>query len=152
MKRNNVFVSLCLSILTFLMSPSCNDPYCDELIAKLEINTCKENQNDCLIDMKNVFGHNWQYIYIFHGFNTPEDISNALGFEYSGGAIYDHTRLILLIRDNKVKESFKTECPLINLDRLLKNGYMRLDSSNSELALSISSYNGKRQYILGFNK
>jgi hypothetical protein len=112
-----------------ILALSCEDHYCDEILQELNSMECQENR--CALDLKKVFKGNWDHLYIFDGFNTPEDISNAIGFEYKGGAIYDHTRLILQIVNGKLHKETKTTCIEINLDRVLKNGYYKKDREDS---------------------
>lgn len=135
----------------FLIFLSCNDPYCDELKFKLDNIICA-NAEECSIDMKEIFGNTWQYIYIFSSFNMTEDISETIGFDCECETIYDHTRLILLISNSKIIEKYKTECYSINLDRIIKNGFVKIDSSNSKLLLSIRGQGENKKYIFTFKK
>jgi hypothetical protein len=132
--KNKLKVILVNSFL--LATFSCNDQVCDELKSHFEVLDCENNK--CIIDLKNIFTEPWEQLFIFHGFNTPEDISNAIGFKYSGEAIYDPTRLILQLANHKILKATKTECLDINLDKVLKNGYYKKDRRNSVVTITIS--------------
>lgn len=143
-KKNKFFIGFHFLLL---LSFSCSDPYCDELEAKLDKIQCNDVGEECLVDMKQIFGDNWEYLYIFSGFNMTEDISKAIGFDCDCKTIYDHTRLILLVSNNKIIESHKTECYSINLDRIIKNGFVKIDSSDSELLFLTTSKGDNKNYI-----
>lgn len=135
-------------IVVFTIISSCRDSFCDELILKLEEVTYGEESGMCMIDMKDLFKEDWEYIYIFQGYNTPEDISDALGFNYAGRAIYDPSRLIMLVSDKTIVKSFKTECLSFNIDKLLRSNYLRIESGKSKFIMSKTDDERGRRYIL----
>ena len=137
-----------LLVVTFALMVSCSDAFCDRLTKRLESIDCPNQNDECIIDFKLLFGHNWKYIYIFNGFTMPEDISDIIGFTYSGDAIYDPEKLILLISDYKIVEEYKTECLNFNIARVSQNGYFKVDINNSEYQLIITSSNKNRKYII----
>lgn len=145
--RNSKLLVISSLMIVFTIISSCKDSFCDELILKLEEATCNEELRMCMIDMKDLFKQDWEYIYIFQGYNTPEDISEALGFNYVGRAIYDPSRLIILVSDKTIVESFKTECLSFNIDKLLKSNYLRVESENSKFIMSKIDDERGRRYI-----
>lgn len=148
--RNKFFTYFSLVFL-YLVFSSCSDHFCDQLKSKLDKIECTD-KSGCTVDMKDIFEGKWEYVYMFQGFNMPEDISKAIGFKYSGETIYDPTRLFLFVSQNKIQRVYETECYSINMDRILKNGYVKMDSSNSELILFTHGQGKHKKYILDFIK
>lgn len=146
--RNKFFNYFSLIFLYSILS-SCSDHFCNQLKLKLDKIECND-KSGCTVDMKDIFEDKWEYVYIFQGFNTPEDISEVLGFEYLGEVLYDPTRLFLFVSQNEIQRVHETECHSINIDRILKNGYVKIDSSNSELILITRRQGQHKKYILDF--
>ncbi len=144
MKRIKSYYLFCL---LFFINYSCSSPICKELISNLEQISCL-NEEDCIVDMKNIFTDNWDYIFVFQSFNTPEDISEAIGFKYAGNAIYDHEKLFLFISNNRIQRSSITECNMLNIQNVIKNGYLKIDSKYPKFKLKIKVENGSKNYIL----
>ena len=95
--RANIVLIYAWSALALL---SCKDNPCDEFFKRIEIQNCHETH--CQIDLKGLFFEPWDELFIFRGFNTPNDISFAIGFKYEGAAIYDHEKLILQIAGKQI--------------------------------------------------
>ncbi len=144
-EMNKIKILLVFAIGSLLIN-SCQDPVCDDIILQLKSLNC--NEKKCQLDLKNIFSEKWDQLYFFHGFNTPKDISKVMGFEYYGDAIYDQTKLILEIANEKIIKSSKTECLSLNLDRVLKNGYYKKDAANSIVTLIISGESNRPDYII----
>lgn len=148
--KNKIFNWFNLVFL-FLIFHACTDKFCNDLKFRLNNIKCTNNE-ECVVDMKKIFKDKWEYLYIFSSFNTSEDISEALGFNCKCQTIYDHTRLFLLVSNNNIIRRYKTECHAVNIERIIKNGFVKIDSANSELLLFRSNQNDSQTYILDFKK
>jgi len=130
MNKTNRISSLRLSMLLIALFSisSCDDAACDEILERLVSLGCVESK--CDLDLRKLFIKDWDQLYIFHGFNTPEDISSAIGLQYNGEAIYDHQRLILEIANKEILMETRTECLELNFDRLIKMDISRKIETN----------------------
>jgi len=135
-------------VILFLFSMlfmSCHDQQCEDLILKLE--TYKQIDHEFKVDLQDIFTNPWEELYIFQGFNTPEDISDVIGFKYKGDVIYDPSRLILQISNEVILSESRTECLSINLDRVMKNGCYMKEKKNSIVTIIVSQENEKTYSI-----
>lgn len=141
--KNKILISF---LFGFMVISSCKDLACDGIMIKLDSLAC--NGEICELDLKELFDEDWDELFIFHGFNTSKDISNVIGFEYEGEAIYDHKRLVLEIANGKILNETRTECLNLNLDRVLKNGHFTKKKEESIVTLSISGDSTNKTYAI----
>lgn len=134
-------------IVTFfaMLFISCDDQLCEDMLHKL--NSYEQIDKEILVDLRDIFTDPWDELYIFQGFNTSEDISDAIGFEYKGKGIYDPSRLILQISSGSILSENRTECLSINLDIVLKNGYYKKEKQNSVIIVSVLDQNDKKYLV-----
>jgi hypothetical protein len=144
-KKISIVILLIISI-----GYACQLSYCDKLISAFDKIACNLEYEKCLIDMRSIFKGKWDYVYIFHGFNTPEDISSTIGCPYDGAAIYDHMRLVLYVFNDKVVYSTHMECTKLNLDKAFTNGYVKIDKNRPQMYISKKYILNNYTYILEF--
>lgn len=135
-------------IVFAFITNSCVDSICTSIVTQLEIAKSDTGTTNCLVDFKDLFQEPWDKIYIFIGFYTPEEISEVIDIDYKGKVIYDPSILILLISNNLVMNSYKTECLELNFDRMLKNGYVKIDKNKSIVLFNKVQNLGETEYYL----
>lgn len=91
-------------ILVFLFV-SCRKTPSDQIINYTE-KKYGENFKDGNIDLSKVFNFEWQNLYIFPNWTSPEDVEKEIGFRYNGKIVKDDNYLFLFVNENKIIKKY----------------------------------------------
>lgn len=74
----------------------------DRLISKINQECGNQTKPGCEIALKAVTPFEWDKLYFFGAWTTPDSIAEIIGFAYEGDAVPDDYRRILFVQGTKV--------------------------------------------------
>lgn len=132
---NKSLTIVCVAILS-VIAVSCSDKYCDPIFNHVE-EFCSEENEQCIIELSQIYVSNWDLLYVFDSMMDPKEISKKIGFDCTCEIVPEGKRLVLFIADGSIVEKYLTDCYRLSFVDLNVNGIVEIERSKSTFSQQI---------------